>query len=358
MADYTTLPDFDAHEHVEFVEDAASGLKAIIAIHSTHLGPAAGGTRFWRYANADDAMRDALRLSRGMSYKNAMAGLPMGGGKAVILAGADGRKTPEMLAAFGRAVERLEGRYVTAEDVGMSEADMVAIGHETRHVCGLPVGEGEAGGDPGPFTALGVFSGIKAAVGFRLGRSDLDGIHVAIQGVGSVGGGVARQLAKAGARIALADIDAARAARVSGEVGARVVSPDEIMNVPCDVFSPNALGAILDDDSIARLDCAIVAGGANNQLARSGHGEQLARRGILYAPDYVINSGGIINVSLEYLCRMKGEPCTADQVRERISCIPERLEEIWSRSADTGLAPDQVADRMAQELIGRGPAAG
>ena len=354
MADYQTQPDFDAHEHVEFIDDAASGLKAVIAVHSTFLGPAAGGTRFRHYANEDDAVRDALRLSRGMSFKNAMAGLPVGGGKAVILADKEGRKTPEMLAAFGRAIERLEGRYVTAQDVGMSEADIVAIGRETRHVCGLPVGEDEAGGDPGPFTALGVFLGIKAAIARRLDRNSVEGVHVAVQGVGSVGGSLAQHLAKEGARITLADIDTARASRIAREIGAEQVAADDIMRTACDVFSPNALGAILDDDSVRALDCAIVAGAANNQLARPRHGEQLARRGILYAPDYVINSGGIINVSLEYLHRVKGEPSDLEEVRQRISCIPERLEKIWARSARTGLPPGDIADRMAQELIGRG----
>lgn len=354
MADLTTQPDFDAHEQVEFIEDRASGLRAIIAIHSTHLGPAAGGTRFWHYSNPDDALRDALRLSRGMSYKNAMAGLPMGGGKAVILADENRRKTPEMLAAFGRAIEKLEGRYVTAEDVGMTEADMVAIGGETQHVCGLPVGEGEAGGDPGPFTAIGVFQGIKAAIRHRLGRDSAEGVHVAVQGAGSVGARTARLLAKEGARITLADIDTARAAELAAEIGGEVVSPDQIMGVACDVFSPNALGAVLDDEGIARLDCAIVAGGANNQLARHEHGKGLAKRDILYAPDYVINGGGIINVSLEYLCRVKGKPCDLEEVHKRIAQIPERLEMIWTRSDESGLPPGDVADRMAQEFIGRG----
>ena len=353
MADLTTQPDFDAHEQVEFIEDERSGLKAIIAVHSTHLGPAAGGTRFWHYPDPDDALRDALRLSRGMSYKNAMAGLPMGGGKAVILADRNRSKTPEMLAAFGQAIEKLGGRYVTAEDVGMSEADMVAIGRETQHVCGLPVGEGEAGGDPGPFTAMGVFQGIKAAIRHRLGRDSAADVHVAVQGAGSVGGRTARLLAKEGAQVTLADIDMGLAETLASEIGGKSVAPDEIMGVACDVFSPNALGAILDDEGIARLDCAIVAGGANNQLGRHHHGEKLAKRGILYAPDYVINGGGIINVSLEYLCRVRGEPCDIDEVRRRIAQIPERLEMIWTRSDESGLPPGDVADRMAQELIGR-----
>jgi leucine dehydrogenase len=351
---FWTDPDFDQHELVQLVHDAASGLTAILAIHSTHLGPGAGGTRFWRYAQPDDAMRDALRLSRGMSYKNAMAGLPMGGGKAVVLLGPGAEKTPELLAAFGDAVNALGGRYVTAEDVGATEADMVAISRRTPHVCGLPADDGTVGGDPGPFTAMGIYHGIKAAVAHKLGKDSVDGVHVAVQGCGSVGGGVARLLARDGARLSLSDIDAARARALAAEVGGEAVASERIMGVACDVFSPNALGAVLDEEGIARLDCAIVAGGANNQLARPEHGTQLAKRGILYAPDYVINAGGIINVGLEYLCRQHGEPCDINEVRRRIAQIPERLEAIWRESDSTGEPPDVVADAMARRLIGRG----
>jgi leucine dehydrogenase len=337
------------------VHDRASGLTAIIAIHSTHLGPAAGGTRFWHYADPSGAMRDALRLSRGMSYKNAMAGLPMGGGKAVILADEQRIKTPEMLAAFGDAVERLNGRYVTAEDVGITESDMVAVSKRTAHVSGLPVtGEGSAGGDPGPFTAYGIYLGIKAAVRHKLGRDSMAGVHVAVQGTGSVGGGVARLLAKDGAKLTLADINAARAAALAAELGGTAVASDTIMSAPCDVFSPNALGAILDDAGLAALDCAIVAGGANNQLARPKHGAVLAGRGILYAPDYVINAGGIISVATEYLARRDGRNGDIAAVDALIAQIPGRLESIWHESESSGVSSDVVADRMAQKLIGRG----
>ncbi|MBI1404289.1 MAG: amino acid dehydrogenase [Porphyrobacter sp.] len=355
MTAFWAEPDFDAHECVQLVHDRASGLTAIIAIHSTHLGPAAGGTRFWHYAEPAGAMRDALRLSRGMSYKNAMAGLPMGGGKAVILADAAKTKTPEMLAAFGDAVEALGGRYITAEDVGITEADMVAVSHRTQHVSGLPAsGEGSAGGDPGPFTAMGIYHGIKAAVQHKLGKDSLAGVHVAVQGTGSVGGGVARLLAKDGAKLTLADINEQRAAELARELGAEVVASDAIMATGCDVFSPNALGAILDEEGIARLDCAIVAGGANNQLARPEHGALLAGRGILYAPDYVINAGGIISVALEYIARTKGTRGDINEVRKRLAQIPVRLESIWRESEATGASSDVVADRMAQKLIGRG----
>ena len=354
MTAFWAEPDYDAHECVQLVHDRASGLTAIIAIHSTHLGPAAGGTRFWHYADPAGAMRDALRLSRGMSYKNAMAGLPMGGGKAVILADRTGTKTPAMLAAFGDAVEALGGRYVTAEDVGITEADMVAVSQRTAHVSGLPVaGEGSAGGDPGPFTAMGIFLGIKAAVRHKLGKDSVAGVHVALQGTGSVGGGVARLLAQEGATLTLAALHAARAAELARALGASVAASDAIMSTSCDVFSPNALGAILDDEGIARLDCAIVAGGANNQLAKADHGAVLAARGVLYAPDYVINAGGIISVALEYLARRAGTPADINVVRKRLAHIPGRLESIWAESDSTDTSPDVVADRMAQSLIGR-----
>ena len=349
-----TMPDFDEHERVEIVHDRTSGLTAIIALHSTHLGPGAGGTRFWHYAQPQGAMRDALRLSRGMSYKNALAGLPLGGGKAVVMLDERRTKTPVMLAAFGDAIEALSGAYVTAEDVGASEADMEAIHQRTEHVCGLPVEEGQAGGDPGPYTAQGIFLGIKAAVAHRLGRADLDGVRVAVQGCGSVGGGVARRLAGEGARVMLADIDRAKAEALAAELGGTAVAADEIMHVACDVFSPNALGAILDDATIPKLDCAIVAGGANNQLARSVHGELLRERDILYAPDYVINAGGIINVGMEYLARRAGESCSSGAVMERIGGIGTTLAAIWQESERSGKGAHEVADGMARRAIGRG----
>ncbi|MFL6748711.1 MAG: Leu/Phe/Val dehydrogenase [Sphingomicrobium sp.] len=341
-------PDFDAHEALHFVTDDKCGLRAIIAMHSTHLGPAAGGTRLLHYADDADALTDALRLSRGMSYKNAMAGLPLGGGKAVVLADHARTKTPEMLAAFGRAVNSLGGKYVTAEDVGMSVADMIEISKQTKFVAGLPVGGGEVGGDPGPHTSLGVFLGIKAAVKHALGKDSLAGLHIALQGAGSVAGGVARQAAAEGARLSIADVDRDRAEKLAAETGGAVVAPDDILFLNADVVSPCALGAILTEETIARLNAPIVAGGANNQLATAEDGKRLQGRGILYAPDYVINAGGIINVSTEFLG--DGGP---DLVRSRIEAIPGRLEQIWAESAATDQDPAAVADAMAQKLIGR-----
>ncbi|HEY0113674.1 MAG TPA: Glu/Leu/Phe/Val dehydrogenase dimerization domain-containing protein [Allosphingosinicella sp.] len=341
-------PDFDDHEIVHFVTDRQTGLRAVIAVHSTTLGPGAGGVRFWNYAQTGDAVRDALRLSRGMSFKNAMAGLPLGGGKAVILADEGRTKTPEMLEAYGRAVEGLGGRYVTAEDVGMSVSDMVALSRQTRYVAGLPVAEGVVGGDPGPHTSYGVFLGVKAAVRRALGKDSLAGVHIAIQGAGSVAGGLARLAAREGARITVTDIDRNRAEGLAVEVGGELVEPGDIMTIEADVLSPNALGAILTEESIAALRVPIVAGGANNQLATREDGQRIHQRGILYAPDYVINAGGIINVSTEYL--KDGDQQT---VRSRIEQIPERLEQIWSESGETGRNPAEVADDMARRLIGR-----
>jgi leucine dehydrogenase len=343
------LPDFDDHEGVHLFRDRSSGLTAVIAVHSSALGPAAGGVRFWHYADTTEAVTDALRLSRGMSYKNAMAGLPLGGGKGVILADAAGTKTASLLAAFGRAVETLGGRYVTAEDVGISTDDMVAIARETRHVSGLPVERGSAGGDPGPFTAYGVFLGVKAAVKRGLGKDSVAGVHVAVQGVGSVGGGLARLLAEEGARLTLADVNAERAAALAAELGGSAVASDAILGIEADVISPNALGAILTEETIAALKAPVVAGGANNQLATPADGDRIHARGILYAPDYVINAGGIINVGLEYLGR--GDEA---EVRARIRLIPDRLEQVWAESAQTGDPAARVADRIAQRLIGRG----
>jgi leucine dehydrogenase len=342
-------PDFDEHELVHFVTDAKTGLKAVIAVHSTHLGPGAGGTRFWHYARQEDAIADALRLSRGMSYKNAMAGLPLGGGKAVILADEARTRTGEMLAAFGRAVAGLCGRYVTAEDVGMSVADMVAISRETEFVAGLPVAQGAVGGDPGPHTSHGVFLGLKAAVKRKLGKDSLAGLHIAIQGAGSVASGLARRAAAEGARLSIADVDSARARALADEVGGTIVAADAIMTLEADVLSPNALGAILTEASIAALNVPVVAGGANNQLATSDDGDRIHARGILYAPDYVINAGGIINVSTEYL-----KDGDEETVRERIEGIPGRLEQIWDESEASGMNPARVAGNMARRLIGRG----
>ncbi len=342
-------PAFDAHEGVHFVHDAASGLKAIIAVHSTALGPAAGGCRMWNYASDEAALHDVLRLSRGMSYKNAMADLPLGGGKAVILGDSAADKSPALFHAFGEAINGLGGRYVTAEDVGISVDDMSLVAQRTRHVSGLPqAGGGAAGGDPSPKTARGVYHGIQAAVRARLDREDLAGLKVAVQGLGSVGYHLCRNLHAAGASLIVADIRAEAAERARSEFGAEVVDVDRILRVEADVLAPCALGGILNADSIARLKVAVVAGGANNQLLRDADGAALSERGILYAPDYVINAGGIINVAAEYLNSMSDA-----QVDEKVAAIGPRLAEIFDIAQREGQPTNVVADAMARERIGR-----
>lgn len=337
------LPDFDSHEAVHVFDDRVTGLRAVIAVHSTYLGPAAGGTRFWHYGVSQAAITDALRLSRGMSYKNAMAGLSAGGGKAVILANPTRTKKQEMLDAFARAVDSLGGKYITAQDVGMSEADMVSLSKVTPHVAGLP----GQGGDPGPYTVRGVYLGVEAAAKHALGADKLSGVHVAIQGVGSVGGGLARYLAQQGAKLTLADVDSQRAADLAAELGGNSVPADTIMNVEADIFSPCALGAVLTQASVQALKVRAVAGGANNQLALGPEGRLLADLGILYAPDYVINAGGIINV-LRHI-----ENADDAEINRRIDAIPDRLSAIWTESDSTNMTPAEVADNMAQKLIGR-----
>ena len=343
--DLFTSPDFDGHERVVFGHDAATGLRAVIAIHSTALGPAAGGCRMWTYRSADEALTDALRLSRGMSYKNAMAELGLGGGKAVILGDSRRDKSPELLAAFGRLVDSLGGRYITAEDVGTTTGDMEQVARQTSFVSGLKRAAGEVGGDPGPKTALGVFFGIQAAVRFQLGR-ELDGLTVAVQGLGGVGYPLCRLLADAGARLKVADARAAVTEQVRDELGAVVVAPGAIAAEEADVLAPCALGAVLNEWSIPQLRARVVAGAANNQLAREDDGYALMKAGILYAPDYVINAGGIINVAHEY----RGG-ASETEVRADIEKIPGRLTVIFERASREELPTSVVADRLARERL-------
>jgi leucine dehydrogenase len=342
------LREFDAHELVVFGHDAASGLRAIIAIHSTALGPAAGGCRMWPYASTAEAVADVLRLSRGMSYKNALAGLKFGGGKAVIIGDARKGKTPELFEAFGRFVDSLGGRYVTAEDVGTTTHDMTQVARGTRYVAGLGAAPGEAGGDPGPKTALGVFLGLKAAVKFRLGRADLTDVSVAVQGAGGVGYHLCGMLAAEGAKLSVADVRPVALQRVCDEFKARAVAVEEVLFEDVDVLSPCALGAVLSAQSIPRLRARVVAGAANNQLAQGQDGAALPAAGILYAPDYVINAGGIISVSREY----HGGASEA-QVIADIHGIPARLTEIFERARRENRTTNAVADELARERLGR-----
>lgn len=313
----------------------------IVAIHDTALGAALGGTRLWRYAAEQDALGDALRLARGMTYKNAMAGLDAGGGKSVMLAPARIADREALFRAHGRLVESLGGVYITAEDVGTSPADMDVVEMETRHVAGTTRGTG----DPSPRTARGVFRAIQAAAKVRLGRDSLAGLRVALQGCGNVGAALARQLAEAGATLVLADVDPARAERVAAEVRGRAVSPEAIYDAEADVFSPNALGGILNEESIPRLRCSLVAGGANNQLREPADGARLAERGIVYAPDYVANAGGVITGFGE----LSGRP--PEWATARIDAIYDTVLEVLAHADSAGILPHQAADLIAEARI-------
>ncbi|HEY7460555.1 MAG TPA: Glu/Leu/Phe/Val dehydrogenase dimerization domain-containing protein [Gemmatimonadota bacterium] len=336
--------DLAQHEQVVFCRDAASGLRAIIAIHNTTLGPAVGGTRMWPYASEEEALIDVLRLSEGMTYKAAVTGLNLGGGKAVIIGDPKRDKSEALLRAHGRFVDSLGGRYVTAEDVGITVQDMEYVYMETPFVTGVASAPG-GGGDPSPVTAFGVYHGIKAAAKKVWGSPDLAGRSVAIQGVGSVGGHLAQNLAAEGVRLHVSDIDPARVQRVVQETGATAVAPEEIFGLDVDVFAPCALGAILNDRTIPQLRCRIVAGGANNQLAEHRHGDELMRRGILYAPDFVINAGGLINVYSE----LQGyDPVAA---RNRARGIYDTLLAIFERAEADGIPTYQAAERLAEARI-------
>jgi leucine dehydrogenase len=331
--------DYDGHEEVIFL-DGSDGFSGFIAIHSTALGPAAGGCRMAKYQSPLAAMTDALRLSQGMSFKNAMADLPAGGGKAVIYDVDAHLDRAAVFEAFGAAVDRLRGRYVTAEDVGTSVADMEAVARRTRFVAGLPNQPGRAGGDPSPWTALGVFVAMQAAAG-----GSLAGLRVAVQGLGAVGYKLCCRLHEAGARLVVADVDADRVALARQAFGAEAAPIDRIHAADADVFSPNALGAILNEQTIAELGAPVVCGGANNQLATPRDGHALLARGITYAPDYVVNAGGIVNVMAEYL----GEP--AQEVEARVRKIGGRVAHILAAARAENRPPHEVADQMARERI-------
>jgi len=334
--------EFDHHEQVAFFHEEKSGLKAIVAIHNTNLGPALGGCRMWPYATDEEALTDVLRLSRGMTYKSALAGLPLGGGKCVIIGDPRRDKSPELLRDLGRFIDGLSGAYITAEDSGTSVADMKLIGENTAHVAGVMDGT-EHGGDPSPSTAYSTFVGLKTAVKTRLGRDDLNGIKVALQGVGNVGYYLARYLHEAGAELIVSDIVPEHLQRAVDQFGARVVSTDEIYGVEADVFAPCALGGVVNFNTLDELKCAVIAGAANNQLATPEFGELLLRKEILYTPDYVLNAGGIIDVAYQ----RSGE--SAETLKNHIESIGVTLEEIFQRAAADGLPPHEVADQIAEE---------
>ena len=330
------------HEKVLFVNNEKAGLKAIIAVHNTNLGPAIGGCRLFPYASFDDALFDVLRLSRGMSHKNAVAGLPHGGGKGVIIADPS-MKTEAMFEAFGEAVNNLGGDYITAEDVNTTCDDAMVMLRKTNHICGLPMNSG----DPSPFTARGVWQGIKATAKVALGRDDLEGLTVAVQGLGKVGYDLCRHLHNSGAKLIVANrSNQAMAQKAAEEFGAIIVPTEEIYAQECDIFSPNAMGAILNPKTIPVLNCKAVAGGANNQILDDASGAALKARGIYYAPDFVINGGGVINAAAEV-----DGPYNKDAVIEKVDNIYNSIERILSESKKTGEPEGIIATRYAESLI-------
>ena len=341
------LPHQAPHERVLIASDEATGLRTLIAVHNTARGPGFGGCRFWAYENDLAALHDAQRLSQGMSYKNALSDLPFGGGKAVIVKPKGEFNREQLFAAFARAVDSLQGAYITAEDVGTTTADMRVVQRHTAYVSGIPR-EGAFGGDPSPKTAWGVFVSVQAGAKAVLGRSDLQGLTVAIQGLGAVGWHLAEYLHQAGARLTVADIDPAKTAKAQAQFGATVVGVDQILAAPVDVLAPCALGASLNAATIPTLQAKLVCGAANNQLALPSDGNLLADRGIAYLPDYLVNAGGIISVAREY--RGEGEE---QAVMAEVSRIAERVTELLARIKVSGRTPAAEADAWAQSLLVR-----
>ena len=339
--------NISGYERIVFCKDPESGLNAIIAIHNTSRGPALGGCRMWPYHNEEEALQDVLRLSRGMTYKSAMAGLNLGGGKSVIIGDPHCDKNERLLHAMGRFLNRLEGRYIAAEDSGTSVADLKVMAEDTPFVAGIndrrTVDGKVRNGDPSPSTALGVFHGIRAAVRHRLQRDDLKGLRVAVQGLGHVGFRLCEHLRHAGAKLLVSDLESDYMRTAVKKLGATAVSPELIHSRQVDIFAPCALGAVLNDETIPQLKAGIIAGAANNQLAEEGHGEVLMRRGILYAPDYVINAGGIIDIACE---RQGFDDCYLDRQLEGIYAT---LLDIFRRAEREGQPTNIIANRMAEE---------
>lgn len=346
--------EFDDHQKIAFFNDMQSGLRAIIAVHNTNLGPALGGCRMWPYGSEDEALNDVLRLSRGMTYKSAIANLKLGGGKAVIIGDPRTEKNDALLYAMGDFIEGLGGRYITAEDSGTSVRDILKMGERTNYVSGVGKAS-DHGGDPSPSTAYGVFVSLREAVTYKLGRSNLKGLKVAIQGLGNVGYRLAEYLHEAGALLYVTDIVQASVDRAVRELGATAVTGDEIFGLDVDVFAPCALGAAINDKTIGQLKAGIIAGAANNQLATVDHGHQLHKKGILYTPDYVVNAGGIIDV---YYQRKMSEPGYSAQnyasdLATKVEEIGDTLKEIFERSAAENIPTFMVADRVAEERFNK-----
>lgn len=339
--------EFDNHEHVAFYHDEAAGLSAIIAVHNTNLGPALGGCRMWPYVNSAEALTDVLRLSKGMTYKSAMANLKLGGGKSVIIGDPRKVKTPEMMTAMGKFVDSLGGKYFTAEDSGISVTDLKSMAQESDYIAGTKAHYHYAGetadGNPAPSTAYGVFVGVKASVEHAL-KSDLNGVRVAIQGMGHVGYRLAEHLHNAGAKLFVTDIYPEGVDRAVKELGATAVAPEEIYGLDVDVVAPCAMGASINDETLSTLKAKVIAGAANNQLAREEIGDVLQERGIVYAPDYVINAGGVIDI---YHQRM--ESSSNEALRDHLEQIGDTLKEIFERADAEGRATNRVANVIAEE---------
>ncbi len=334
------------YERVVRARDRESGLHALVAIHDTTLGPSLGGMRMWTYGSEEEALTDVLRLARGMTFKSAVAHTGLGGGKSVIIGDPKVLKSEQLFLAMGRFIDGLGGRYITAEDVNIGIGDLEIVRRATRWVSGLAREDGGSG-NPSPYTAYGVFLGIRAACGWQFGDDELRGRHVAIQGVGAVGSALAERLVKAGARVTIADASEDRVKALVDKLGVAAAGANEILTQPCDVFAPCALGAVLDDRTIPALRCKVVAGAANNVLLEPRHGRMLFDRGLLYAPDYVINAGGIINVAAEFV---PGGYDEADSLR-RIERIPEALRQVWSISTEEKLPASDAADRLTANII-------
>ena len=340
------LEAFDRHERIWLGRDENRGLTAIVAIHDTRLGPALGGTRVWPHESFDAALTDALRLSRGMTYKAAVANLPLGGGKAVIWADPATDKTPELLDAYAEMLMQLDGQYYTAEDVGLSLADADYLRERTRNVSGTTIG---GSGNPSPVTAHGVYLGLKATFAFRSGHENLSGVRIAVQGLGSVGWALCERLHADGAKLIVSDIDENRVAKAVATFGAESVNTDEILSVDADIFAPCALGAVLSAETIPSLGAKIVAGAANNQLAKHDDARLLMQRGVLYAPDYVLNAGGLINVAGE----LDPEGYDRDRVLTSLREIPATLMAIFERAEKLGRPTNDVAQEIAEERLAR-----
>jgi len=368
MLEYTILTpeflsafsDYDHHEKVVRFEDKDTGLLAFISVHNSTLGPALGGCRIIKYASEDAALKDVLRLSRGMTYKNALAGLPLGGGKSVIIADPFTEKTDALLKSFGRGVETLKGLYITAEDSGTTEHDIMVIRTETNYALGIPAGQSDLGGNPSPITAWGVYNGLKAAAKRRYGRDTLSGLTVSVQGLGAVGYELCRLLSQDGVKIYATDIRADVMKKAQDEIkNLTIVSGDEIFTVKADIFAPCALGAQLNDTTIPLLTVDIVAGAANNQLAAPHHEKALAERNILYVPDYVLNAGGVIAVAYEYLHGTGGNPFGVELNRKNMMAHVERIGQTITKLCNiadgTNTTPARAADAMAEGIFAATP---